>query len=107
MNNGSRVSQHKNERESEAKEKAELKRENRALRKQLTRLRRQVQKLIESNQMSVSDVVPADETETVKETRTTAGCQKCGSGNVAMVAIPSGTLVVCRDCQFRKRVEND
>lgn len=101
---GNRITQHRQQRETEAKEKADLKRENKALRKQLTRLRRQIQKLVETHQVAEQEAVETQEAIAVKETgNPTGGCEKCGSFNLARVTIPSGTLVACKDCKHRKK----
>ena len=102
---GNRITQHRQPRETEAKEKADLKRENRALRKQLTRLRRQIQKLVENHSVMEAQAVEAAEPIAVKEGGTPGGgCEKCGSYNVAKVTLPSGVLIGCKDCKHRKKV---
>lgn len=103
--NANRVTQHRNQRETEAKEKAQLKRENKALRKQLTRMRRQLQKMMETyagaseaaQEVAAEAVVPA-------KAAVGSGCEKCGSMSVKRLSIPSGILVVCTDCLHRKKV---
>lgn len=99
---GNRITQHRPQRETEAREKADLKRENKALKKQLTRLRRQIQKLIETHQVAEVEAGEVVESAGAKETgNQTGGCTKCGSHNIARVMIPSGALVACRDCKHR------
>jgi formylmethanofuran dehydrogenase subunit E len=102
--NASRVTQHRNQRETEAKEKAQLKRENKALRKQLTRMRRQLQKMMETYTLA-SEVAQeiAQEAATIEAPKT-AGCEKCGSHSMTRLPVPSGILVVCKGCHHRKKV---
>lgn len=101
-----RVTQHKPTRESEAKEKAELKRENRALRKQLTRLRRQIQRLVETQHLAEAEVVPESAAVQEGASKHGGGCPECGSYNLAAVRIPSGaTLKACKDCKHRYKEE--
>lgn len=101
---GSRVQQHRPKRETDAKEKTELKQENRSLRKQLTRLRKQVQKLTESQ--AALEATQDNEgmhgplgLGPLKEV-----CEKCGSVNVSTIDIPTGKLMACRECKFRKKI---
>mgnify|MGYP002784370597 CR=1 FL=1 len=101
---GNRITQHRQQRETEAREKADLKRENKALRKQLTRLRRQIQKLVETHGSVEQMAAEVAEPIAVKEGGSpTGGCEKCGSLNIARITIPSGTLVACKDCTHRKK----
>ena len=101
-----RVTQHKPTRESEAKERADLKRENRALRKQLTRLRRQIQRIVETHQIAEQEAVPESAAVQEGAPKNGTACPSCGSYNLAAVKIPSGaTLKACKDCKHRYKEE--
>jgi len=94
-----RTTQHRPQRESEARERAELKRENRALRKQNARLRRQIQKLIDAQGVvghEAQDLAP-------QMVNKLPGCEACGSRNLARLVVPSGVLIACKDCKHRKK----
>lgn len=94
-----RTTQHRPQRESDAREKAELKRENRALRKQNARLRRQVQKLVEAQGVvghEAQDLAPRLEAKL-------PGCDACGSRNLARIVVSSGVLIACKECKHRKK----
>ena len=97
--NASRMTQHRAVRETKAKEIATLKQENKALRKQLTRMRRQLQKIMETHQVAVEAAQEEASPPPVK----TGGCEKCNSYNVAQVALPTGVLVACKDCGHRRK----
>lgn len=96
-----RVTQHKPPRESPSKESAELRRENKALKKQVTRMRRRIEEL-----GVVPDVEPEPEPTLAEATGAppvlVGGCDKCSGNDLAKVTLPIGILVVCRDCGHRK-----
>lgn len=104
-NHGSRrVPQHRPNRETEAKEKSRLKRENGALKRQIARLRRQVDKVEETR--LTAQVIIEDEQESIAAQEGAApggGCGECGSHDLVRIPLPSGTLVVCKDCKARKK----
>ncbi len=90
---------HRPGRESDARERAELKRENHALRKQNARFRRLIQKLVEAQGVvghEAQDLAP-------QMTKKLPGCDSCGSRNLARLVVPSGVLIACRDCKHRKK----
>lgn len=107
--NATRVTQHRNQRESEAKEKAQLKRENKALSKQLTRMRRQLQKIMETYSSASEAAQELSQETIVAEAISTKvadeGCEKCGSQSLGRLPIPGGILVACKDCKYRRKIE--
>lgn len=104
MSNGNRVTQHKAKRETEAKERASLKRENKALKKQISKLRRRLQHL-EETQIE-NEEIAQDDVESMGETlKVVIGdlCPNCGGANMTTIIIPNGTLHVCKDCKHRSK----
>src|SRR5574338_1163694 len=98
-----RESQKKPERErSQTKEISELKRENHKLKRELSRLRKQVIYLLDVHGPDGDE--PQDERPNnlagTKESMQV--CESCGSNQLATVDLPIGTLVVCKDCKHRK-----
>lgn len=102
--NATRTTQHKATRETKAKEIAALKQENKALRKQLTRMRRQLQKIMETHQIAV-DSSQEEPVEALVKEGAASGCEKCSSQNVAQIQLPTGTLIACKDCGHRRKAE--
>lgn len=83
---------------SKNKEIAELKRENQLLKRQLSRLRKQVTQLLDAQgemELEASPLAKSNEVKTV--------CESCGGGNVVAVDLPVGRYVVCKDCKTRRR----
>lgn len=103
-NHGSRrLPQHKPNRETEAKEKSRLKRENKSLQRQVTRLRRQIDKGEESR-LTAQAIIEDEESIAAQEGAAPGGgCGECGSHNLVEFPLPSGTLLVCKDCKSRKK----
>lgn len=104
-NHGSRrLAQHRPNRETDAKEKSRLKQENKSLKKQITRLRRQVDKVEDSR--LTAQVILEEEQESMALLEGAVpggGCGECGSHNLVEFPLPSGTLLVCKDCKARKK----
>lgn len=97
MSNGARRTQHKPQRdEGRAKELAELKKENRVLRKALARSRKQILKLMEIH------AGQEEGQEHVAPKPSKRGCEACGSSTLAAVVLPTGTLIACKSCGHRK-----
>lgn len=87
---------------SKNKEIAELKRENHKLKRELSRLRKQVGYLLDvQDNWSGPEESPA-----VSNTGgrgSTPSCDSCGGPNLVTLDLPIGALVVCRDCKHKKR----
>ena len=86
---------------SKNKQLSLLKRENHQLKQQISRLRKQLLKAIESG-------VLKDDTqneEAVPKKQRGPTCTVCDSANIKSATLHSGKLVVCLDCGTRKRVE--
>ena len=103
--NSNRVVQHKPQRESEARERADLKREIKALKKQVTRLRRQNQKIVETH--TVAEVEAGESTESVavqEGAPVGGGCANCGGFNMVRMVLPGGAVLIgCKDCKHRRK----
>lgn len=86
----SRKNQHKPTRdERQSKEFQELRTENRSLRKQLTRLRRELQD---------SEPIGTDDIESAKSLESVPTCNFCNSAEVKWMKTPVGTLNKCMSC---------
>jgi hypothetical protein len=95
-----RVTQHKEKRDArKSKEMANLKRENKTLKRQLAKVRTRLLKLME-----FQAATSRDEEERVEPVPGLV-CPQCGSGGMSRVEIPSGVLECCKDqkgCGYRK-----
>ena len=99
-----RVTPHKPQREEKSpiKENRDLKQENRSLKKQLAKLRKQVDKMIDSH-MAIQQLV-AEEPDTLSPGPAVLSeqCEACKSVNLGHLKMPTGHLIVCKDCGHRK-----
>lgn len=95
-NKTKRQTQHKSSREDrKQKDIQDLKSENRLLRKQLSRLRKEVQKS--------GPVESTEEEDNLEIEDTRPKCIKCDSFNLKSLKMPSGTLLtVCKECGHRQ-----
>ena len=94
----SRQQQHRPTRETAEKERAQLSQENRALRRKISRLQRQLQEQVENEapEEDVSLAVAEGNPEVM------GSCIKCGSIKIGRLVVPQkGTLHVCKDCGDR------
>lgn len=95
-----RQTQHRPQREEQlrSQEAAELKRQNRILRRQVSRLQRENDRLLSMPE-------PEPEAPLVKELPlVTNKCEACGSPKVRDVSLPIGVLRVCTECGARKKI---
>lgn len=103
-----RTVQHKEVRESrvQAQAVAELRRENRVLRRQVTRLQKENDRLLALNtgaNVPEQSPEPAEEKDVVDD-KSDGGCRRCGA-EVKDILLPTGTtLRVCTGCRFRERI---
>lgn len=88
-----RRAQHRPPPETPAKTLADLRSENRSLRRQLARLRRENDRLASEAEDEEGEEQPAPEE--MKEQ-----CPKCGSFDLGAISTPNGkTVVSCRSCK--------
>lgn len=94
--------QHKDRREeAKGKELSSVKKENTQLKRQVARLTKQLTRAL--------DTSPSEEVDDTNVREHTEGqrnqpkCEACPSRNLKSVKIPNGTLVVCKDCGWRKK----
>lgn len=93
--------QHKERREeAKGKELADIKRENSQLKRQVARLTKQLTRALDTQSNDTDD---KNVREHVESQRKAAKCEQCPSLNLKSVKIPGGTLVVCKDCGWRKK----
>lgn len=84
-----RIVQHRQQRDTNTRESAELKKENEKLKRQVARLRKQVEKLD----------VPVEESP-VETPKDKPACPKCRSTNLGEISTPNGkTITSCRACK--------
>lgn len=93
--------QHRPKRDTaHAKEIQDLKSDIKGLKKQVLRLRRENQRLLESSVV----FVPKDDDQTLSNPADVGNlCPTCSS-QLAVVAMPFGTLHACKNCTFRRVV---
>lgn len=88
-----RRASHRQQRETNTREKRELEQENRQLRREVARLRKQVEQ---------SDLPSDDDEEVKEEVKPTIKCPNCKGIKLASISTPSGKVRhVCRDCSWR------
>jgi predicted RNA-binding Zn-ribbon protein involved in translation (DUF1610 family) len=84
--------------QSEEKERVkklrELRQENQSLRKQVSRLQKQVQKLVQES-------IPEPDGSLADTTSVQRKCPECGSVKIHVLHLPMGALNVCKDCGWR------
>lgn len=86
-----RIRQHRQQRETNTREKRELEQENRRLRREVARLRKEVEKAEE----------PLTE-EKAEEEKAAVKCPQCKGTSLASLTTPSGrTIYHCRGCTWR------
>ena len=91
-----RTVQHKDSGEkTELKKARELRAENQKLKRQISRMRRELAKppVVVVDDESIEDVV---------DIKPKNSCPECSSGELRIVKLGSKTLVVCPDCKYRK-----
>lgn len=87
-----RIIQHREKRDTSNRERAELKKENQQLRRQVARLRK---KIIEAEEIRE---VASDEEEVVAPLKPI--CPRCASTDLGEIKTPNGkTVVSCRSCR--------
>lgn len=86
--------------EAKGKELAETRKENQQLRRQVARLTKQIAKSVPPEPLEPDDANVREHTESQ---RNAYKCGSCGSPNLKSVKMPTGTLTVCKDCQWRKK----
>lgn len=93
--------QHKAAREErKSKELADLKRENQSLKRKISKLQTYTKKLLEMVQFAPEEeAVLAIATEAVK----LDACGGCGNKNLTHVSLPTGTMIACKQCGWRKK----
>jgi hypothetical protein len=93
------ATQHRPTRESDHKERARLSRENRAMQRQIAKLKRRLQEAVE---VEVAEEETDSLAQSVDVVDALPGCTGCGSTDTGNLAIPNkGTLIVCRNCGQR------
>lgn len=98
------MTKHQQQHRSQSEEKqrsrqlVDLKRENQSLKRKISKLQKYLQKVLESG----LDPTPAEESPEHLGTDTSA-CPACGSHDLGQVALPGGTLRVCKSCGWRKK----
>ena len=86
-----RVKQHRQQRETNTRDKRDLVQENRQLKREVARLRKQLDQAEE----------PQTE-EKVEEEKATVKCPQCKGTSLASITTPSGkTIHLCRGCAWR------
>ena len=109
--NANRITQHRSQKESKAKELTLLKQENKSLRKQNARLKRQLQKALdgytEASEAAVEVAQEARVAAMEPEMPKARSCPSCASVDVTHLTLPPGTwqLCVCKSCSARNKVE--
>jgi uncharacterized protein YlxW (UPF0749 family) len=84
---------HRQQRETNTREKRELEQENRQLRREVARLRKQVEQY---------ETASEDEEEVKEEIKPTLKCPDCKGTKLASINTPSGKVRhVCRGCSWR------
>lgn len=96
-----RVTQHKSRREeAKGRELSEIKQENRQLKRQLERLRKQLLKALDQGPRVPEEVV---ETLAGPAKALVLECSECKRSPVNTVTLPTGILLVCPSCGFKKK----
>lgn len=92
--------QHKNRRkEAKGKELSDLKRENNKLKRQLARATKELTKHLDREPPEEENHKPTQEPKIVSK----VACDNCRSENIKMARLPTGNLVVCTICGWRKK----
>lgn len=99
-----RETQHKPDRDAaKNKEIQDLKSENRTLKKQVNRLRKQILQLMHN--YTQSEVVAQEEMAHTKKKEVKGDrCDSCGSKEIKTVSLPHGTIIRCQACLQTKTV---
>jgi len=99
-----KATQHKPTRdERKNKEVQDLKAENRSLRKQVSSLRKQLEKATLQEKCE-DDYIPPPTEESISST-SIIRCTECMAGSMKTMAMPSGTIyAVCSACGSRQRI---
>lgn len=80
------------------KELAELKRENGQLKRKVAKLQKQLQKALEGLFKDLDE--PTDVV--AKEIKKELGCPSCGAAGLKRLTTPTGAIVSCPGCHWRK-----
>jgi cell division protein FtsB len=92
--------QHRPQREEQlrAQEAAELKRQNRVLKRQVSRLTKENERLLAMPEPE------AEPTDSLDIPFPFSRCESCNSMKVRDISLPIGILRVCEDCGARKKI---
>lgn len=94
MSKNRRTSQHRTQRDSNTKEKRDLIQENKVLKREVTRLRRHLEKF--------DDPPDTEEVQKERPELPTAKCPNCKSLQLSSITTPSGkTRFACRSCSWK------
>ena len=103
---GNRTVQHRPAKDTKNnKELSDSKREVNQLKRQVSRLQKLLDKAmtklvsgdVEADSIDETGVTPTIETKANKNQ-----CEECGQDELVHTSIPTGTLISCRNCNFRK-----
>ena len=100
------TTQHRPKREdANAKERADLKRENGQLKRKICRL----QKELERQNIRTEEIGELAQEESSTEVSATSGavpCEKCGYAALREIVLIGKTFLVCPACKFRKKISD-
>lgn len=91
--------QHREQTEEKKKNKllAETKRENHQLKRQISRLQKTIQKILDQTG------VEHEETKGIGPFFETLACPDCQQPNLTTIQLPFGNMIVCKGCGYRSK----
>lgn len=101
MSKQSRRTQHKETKESPTRELALAKRENQSLKRQVSRLQKQLKKIMDAYSGDDSDSPTVSEPKAAKNEDS---CIKCGSYKLSVLETPVSIIKICQHCKHRANV---
>lgn len=97
-----RTTQHRTQRESDAKERSRLAREVSSLRREVARLRSERDRAKEA--LGEREAEAQENQGSMAQADGTDACEKCGSHLLVTIDFPRGRLSVCKDCKHRRKL---